>query len=305
MSKDPQSKQPDATPRPADAESPADWSPEKRAQVARMGEEALERMRTGAQRHQAAAGPTRPPAVRQFVAMMGACDAHGEYAQNFLDTEGTERWHGTGCPACARQAAVDRLLERAAISPRFAHCTFESYRADTPAQRAALDACVAYAREFAQNRARGTCLILRGNPGTGKNHLATAIAHAVLAQGFTALNATAFDIIDRIRESWGTRATESESQVVRRFAEIDLLIIDEVGRHYQAKDGSESLELFKVVDQRYRAVRPTIAISNLDKEGLQRALGAAAYDRLREGGARIANFDWDSARGETQRRDNT
>jgi DNA replication protein DnaC len=297
MSKDQPSKQPEYAPRPADATSPKDWTAEQRAEVERMGRDAMERMRTGAQRHQAAAGPARPPAGRPFVPVMGACPSHGEYAQNFLDSEGTERWHGIGCPACARQAAVDRLLERAAISPRFAHCTFAGFRADTPAQRAALEACEAYAREFRTNRERGTCLILRGNPGTGKNHLATAIARAVLAQGFTALNATAFDIIDRIRESWNPRSTESEAQVVRRFAEIDLLIIDEVGRHYQAKDGSDSLELFKVIDQRYRAVLPTIAISNLDKEGLQRALGAAAYDRLREGGARIANFDWESARG--------
>ena len=297
MSRDPQSKQPDSIPRPAEPDGPDTWSPEKRAEVERMGEEALERMRTAPQCHQAAAGPTKPPAPLAFRPSMGKCDVHGEFQMNELSADGVERWHSPTCPTCARQAAAEKLMARAAISPRFANCTFDTFRATTPEQRQALELCRQYAAEFARNRASGTCLILRGNPGTGKNHLATAIAKTVMGGGHTVLNATAFEIIRRIRETWGPRATESEAEVIRKFGELDLLIVDEIGRHYQAKDGSESIEIFNIIDERYRLVRPTIVISNLDKEDLQRAMGKAAYDRLREGGARIANFDWDSARG--------
>ena len=296
MSQDPQSKPPEIA-KCEDPDAPGNWTPERRAEVERMGREAMERIRTAPERHQAAAGPTKPPAAQPFQPTMGRCETHGEYAMSALGPDGVERWHAAGCPACARQASAERLMARAAISPRFASCTFDSYRVETSEQRAAFDLCRAYAEDFSANRETGTCLILRGNPGTGKNHLATAIARTVLAQGRTVLNATAFEIIRRIRETWGQRATESEADVIRKFGEIDLLIVDEVGRHYQSKDGSESVEIFNVIDQRYRLVRPTIVISNLDKEGLRRAMGEAAYDRLREGGTRIANFDWDSARG--------
>jgi DNA replication protein DnaC len=298
MNQDPQSKplkEPlPGAPRPAEPDGPDTWTADKRAEVERMGAEAT----TSLLRRASNPGPLRPPrAAPAFVVTMSRCDAHGEYAANELGPDGVERWHPPGCPTCARQAAAEKLMARAAISPRFTECTFGNFRAETPKQREALDLCRQYAAEFGKNREAGTCLILRGNPGTGKNHLATAIAKAVMVGGHTVLNATAFEVIRRIRETWGARAIESEADVIRKFGELDLLIVDEIGRHYQAKDGSESIEIFNVIDERYRLVRPTIVISNLDKEELQRAMGKAAYDRLRQGGAKIANFDWDSARG--------
>jgi DNA replication protein DnaC len=234
--------------------------------------------------------------VPTFVAEQGKCEMHGAYATNFRDAEGTVRWHTPGCPTCTKQAAVERLMTRAAISPRFQDCTFASYRTESEGQKLALDICERYAADFALMRRTGQCLILRGKPGTGKNHLATSIARTVLADGFTVLNATAFEIIRRIRDTWRDGATETEQQVIQAFADIDLLIIDELGRHHNAKDGKESVELFQVIDQRYRQIRPTVAISNLDRDGITKAIGAAAFDRLREGGASLVNFEWASAR---------
>lgn len=242
----------------------------------------------------AAMGPPRPAPV--FIPESGNCPSHGQYAMNMLDGKGVVRWLSPECPACARQAASTRLLQRAAISPRFERCTFENYAVATPEQKAARDTCERYAADFAGHKRSGTCLILRGLPGTGKNHLATAIARQVMGDGFTALNATAFEIIRRIRDTWREGAAETEAEVTRTFADIDLLIIDEVGRQYQTKDGAESIELFNVIDARYRQMRPTIVISNQDRDGLKRYLGQATFDRLREGGAALVNFDWQSAR---------
>jgi DNA replication protein DnaC len=255
-------------------------------------------------RPQAAAPASASAAALPFVPELAQCETHGPYPLNARDADGTLRWHSPGCPACGRARMARSLMQRAAIAPRFADCRFDNFQAATEAQRAVLAQCARYAREFGAMRERGICLILRGRPGTGKNHLATAIARSVLARGFTVLNATAHEIVRRVRDSWhrhenphdNAMSAMSEAQVIREFAAADLLIIDEVGRTYRSRDRAEPVELFNVIDARYRQRAPTVVISNLDTAGIEQALGVAAYDRLREGGGELANFDWDSHR---------
>ena len=237
-----------------------------------------------------------------FIPAQARCDMHGAYPVNAIDADGTVRWHAPGCPACLRRRATEKLLARAAIAPRFAQCRFDNFIADTPAKEGVLEACRHYAHFFGRTRERGLCLLLTGNPGTGKNHLATAIAHTLLEHGHTVLNATAHEIVQRIRDTWGAPRSaaggvpETEARVMREFAQADLLIIDEVGRTHQSRAGSDPVELFHVIDARYRQLRPTLVISNLASEDLRMALGEAAFDRLHEGGASHLVFDWVSHR---------
>lgn len=233
----------------------------------------------------------------EFRAEFGQCEAHGQYPLNVLGDDGVVRWTAGGCPVCARQATVRRLMQRAEIAPRFERCTFESFEATMPAQVRAVEVCRAYADSFGEVAANGRCLILRGHPGTGKNHLAVAITKQVLGQGFTALHATAYEIVCRIRETWGRRqpGDQTEQDVTRTLGEVDLLVIDEVGRQYGTE--GEQIHLFHVIDHRYRLLKPTIVISNKAPEEIRAYLGDAAYDRLREGGGLLVSFDWQSHRG--------
>lgn len=239
----------------------------------------------------------KAPTTPTFRQVFGTCEQHGQYPLNSLDSEGRERWRPDVCPACAKQAAVRQLMRRAEISPRFEGCTFDGYTATAPDQVQALEVCRAYADDFADALKVGRCLILRGNPGTGKNHLAVAITKQVLAQGHTALHATAYEIVCRIRETWGRRqpGDQTEQDVTRALGEVDLLVIDEVGRQYGTE--GEQIHLFHVIDHRYRLMKPTIVISNKEPDEIRAYLGEAAYDRLREGGGRMVHFDWDSHRG--------
>lgn len=233
----------------------------------------------------------------EFQPEMATCSVHGDYPVNMLDSEGVVRYGSRACPACQRQAGVRKLMQRAEIAPRFERCTFDAYEATTPDQRRALQVCRAYADLFEDVLANGRCLILRGNPGTGKNHLAVAITKAIVAKGHSVLHATAYEIVCRIRETWGKRqpSAETEQAVTKALGEVDLLVMDEVGRQYGTQ--GEQVHLFHVIDQRYRQMKPTIVISNREPDEIRAYLGDAAYDRLREGGGVLVNFDWDSHRG--------
>lgn len=232
------------------------------------------------------------------------CPTHGPWLRSVFDPQ-HQQWCSVvpiGCPACRRDAQLRTLLKRTAIPPRFANCTFSSFDVESPEQQTALDACKSYAEDFEQMHSKGVCMVLRGNVGTGKNHLACAIARQVSSkQGYSSLLLTVAEAIQRIRATWGDRdrqspqSTETHTEIIERFADVNLLILDEVGRQYGSD--AERINLFEVIDARYRAMRPTMVISNLLPAEIIDYLGRAAYDRLRENGGILVNFDWESHRG--------
>jgi DNA replication protein DnaC len=230
------------------------------------------------------------------------CPAHGPWLRSVFDPQ-HQQWCSVvpiGCPACRRDAQLRTLLKRTAIPPRFANSTFDNFTVESPQQQTALDACRDYANNFEKMHSRGVCMVLRGNVGTGKNHLACAIARQVSAHGYSSLLLTVAEAIQRIRATWGggdrdRQSPESHTEIIERFSDVNLLILDEVGRQYGSE--AERINLFEVIDARYRAMRPTIIISNLPPAEISTYLGGAAYDRLRENDGILVNFDWESHRG--------
>jgi len=227
------------------------------------------------------------------------CPIHGPWLRSVYDPKHQQYCSVVpiGCPDCRRIAQVRGLLKNVAIPPRFANCTFDNFMVESQEQQNALDACRDYADNFQQTHKKGVCMVLRGNVGTGKNHLACAIARQVSEKGgHSSLLLTVSEIIQRIRATWNRQSAETETEIIERFAGVGLLILDEVGRQYGSE--AEEITLFQVIDARYRAMRPTMVISNLLPREIGEYLGDAAYDRLRENGGRLVNFDWLSFRAQ-------
>jgi DNA replication protein DnaC len=231
------------------------------------------------------------------------CKVHGDYEADGIVILGTANW--SGCPQCIAEAErreervrADRLittrLERAGIPKRFADKDFSNYRMESPGQTRALVTIEAYAQDFGSQKIEGRCLLLTGNAGTGKTHLAIAILKTVTRQGFTARYSTVYECIETIRATWRSE-TERESEVIKRFTQVDLLVLDEVGVQYGKE--AEQVEMFKILNKRYEAVLPTVVISNLALDEVTRYLGARAFDRLRENDGKVVTFDWESERG--------
>ena len=168
------------------------------------------------------------------------------------------------------------------------------FEAVTKAQKHALEISRGYVDDFAANHRDGRCLVYLGNIGAGKTHLACAIAIALARAGFRPRYTTVGDAIRALRESWRSDAKRSEAQVLQELSSYDLLILDEVGVQF-GSDG-ELTQLTGLLDNRYRNLKPTLAISNLDKAGLEEFLGARAVDRLRENGGQMVIFNWGSHR---------
>jgi len=218
------------------------------------------------------------------------CERHGKYRISMRDDQGVVRYRPAVCPACLAERKSQQMMQSAAISRRHQNCSFETFVAQSPEQKAVFDVCLEYAQTFAKRAfLTGACMILSGNPGTGKNHLATAIARMVMDSGFSVMQTTAHEVIMRIRETWGKTSVASEREVVRIFGQADLLILDEVGKQFGGK--GDEVHLFEVVNQRYLEMKPTIVLSNETKEGIEDYLGTAAFDRLCENGV-LLQMNW-------------
>lgn len=242
------------------------------------------------------------------------CEQHGAYeAKGTRLARGREVW--TRCPACEmdrlaneqrerqeRAAAMARAeleskLGQVCIPPRFMGKTMDNFHADTEPQRYALTTVRDYLENFAKHAKSGEGLILSGMPGTGKSHLAGAILQGLLPAR-VGLYTTCMGIVRSIRGTWRKDSERSESEVLAKLWNADLLVIDEVGVQY-GTDGEQTI-LFDVLDGRYRAMQPTLILTNQDRAGLKQFIGERAYDRLTET-SRWVPFDWPSYRPQARR----
>lgn len=267
-----------------------------------------------------------PPNSAEVPEMIIDCDRHGPYkARDYMaqltaltGIPGMKRepsW--SKCPTCAEEVQAERaekeriaasmerqhkvasLVKNTCIPPRFASRGFAEYAAKSPGQNMALTVAKKFVANWADCQKSGRSLIFTGGPGTGKTHLACAIARGVAEQHLAApLFMTVSSALRHIKSTYRKDSERTETQALGDLVDDpDLLIIDEIG--VQVGSDHEKLLLFEILNERYQYLRPTILISNLNLTELESYLGQRIMDRYRECGAVIA-FDWDSHRGAQQ-----
>lgn len=239
----------------------------------------------------------------------GQCDQHGEYLERILtgpEFNGRCPTKTSLCPACvqaelddidARLHAlrIEDLLDDAGIARRFEDCEFANYHAVNDAAARNLAACQRYADTWKERFELGTGLVMTGNCGTGKNHLAISLVKAIIRKHLARVEITDVMRLTRaVKNTWRHNSELSEDEVIYRFASLDLLIIDEVGVQFGTP--TEATILQEIINARYESVLPTILISNLTFDQLKEAIGERIVDRVTDGGRNRLAFGWSSYR---------
>lgn len=250
----------------------------------------------------------QPSKLQKIGEVKRICPTHGAYVA------GVYGWGEMNCSACheaALQATekansdaqrLEYMIQRgqqathaALIPERFADRTLSNYVPTCAAAVDVLESIQKYAREFGEPQTQGRSLILCGNIGNGKTHLAIGIAHELIQKLRYPLFVSALDAIRHVKNTWRKDSTRSESQAIRDLIDPDLLILDEVGVQFGSE--TEKIILFEIINGRYNRRKSTIVLSNLMIEELTDYLGASVVDRLREDGGSAIAFTWGSYRG--------
>ena len=241
------------------------------------------------------------------VLQWGCCEKHGEYPIVVRTVDGaTVTPFGGECPKCKAEKKQTAIMGRLAIPPRFRDCTVKSFHATNPEQQRARASVIEFCKDIRAHIEHGDWVVMAGNSGTGKTHLACAIAKVASAAGYSVLFTRVRPMIKRIRRTWRPGSVETEEEVIRKFTDLDLLILDEVG--VQTGTDKEHLEFFDVLAERYENMKATILLSNFpfsvsqeDRKrgvrGLEDYLGSKVYDRCFEDGSIVIPFTWESHRG--------
>lgn len=175
-----------------------------------------------------------------------------------------------------RQRKSDDLLRRSSIPARYADAALSKPNAK---QSNAYEAANAFVSGFDSRLKTGGGMLLWGDVGTGKTHLACAVANALRKQLRPVLYCTALEAVMLVKSSWKNSANGlSEYDVYAQFGEPELLIIDEIG--VQIGSDFERMVLTSIADIRSRNCLPTIIISNLEPKEIYALLGERMFDRL-------------------------
>jgi DNA replication protein DnaC len=172
---------------------------------------------------------------------------------------------------------------------------------DVDAERDATDQVIKWMAGSEWNVRNGVGLILHGSMGTGKTMLSNLVLKAMLAEGYEGYQTTLANMIDLHTAGWNGK-NEEKSWYYRRVKNVDVLVIDDVGREVRQQrmvdtaDGRVmkshaspvvQVALEDVLRHRTTISRPTILTMNLSLREFREKYGEHSIGLMDESAVAI------------------
>ena len=183
------------------------------------------------------------------------------------------------CPECNtyEKTRQDNIVRMSRLD-NYRDKTFETFYADLEdyddSDNTRLRIALTQAMKYAENP-QGW-LILRGNCGAGKTHLAAAIAHECVKRGMRTIFATVPDLLDHLRATYAPHSEVSYDQRFELLSRVAMLILDDLGAESPTPWAQE--KLYQLIDHRYNAKLPTVITTNIDLTLLSERLSSRILD---------------------------
>lgn len=137
----------------------------------------------------------------------------------------------------------------------FRDLTFDTFNDTVSGTRDAFQAALDYAEN------PDGWLVLVGEYGCGKTHLAAAIAnHTKQEMGMSPIFAVVPDLLDYLRTTFGPNSESTYDERFNAFRGADLLILDDLGTESATPWARE--KLFQIINHRYIERAPLVVTTN-------------------------------------------
>lgn len=188
------------------------------------------------------------------------------------------------------------------IPARFRQKTFENFIEHCQEAKNNKKFVMEYGEKFQENVKNGKNLLLLGNIGTGKTHLIYSLSRFIVNKyGVDVKYRYMIDVLDQIKGAYGAKkkdrydySTLTVDCISSSLLNASLLVIDEVGVQY-GTDHEQNV-VYKMINDRYLAEKPTIIISNCNVSELTTVMGERSISRLKEN-ADVLIFRFPDQRG--------
>lgn len=168
------------------------------------------------------------------------------------------------------------------VPPKYAGCSFENFKGN--------DKAVSECRGYTDGG-----LVLYGNTGCGKTHLAAAIARERLIRRLNdilgkddlgkmtytygrMIFVTVPDLLLDIRESFKSEAKESEAEIIDTYSSVQFLVLDDLGSEKTSEYAITTLYI--ILDRRDREMKSTVITTNLSLKEIEDKLNARISSRM-------------------------
>ena len=159
---------------------------------------------------------------------------------------------------------VDKIIKNSKMSKRSLNYKFENFEVNSNNKKV-YQSLKDYSERFVNLEERKG-LILTGNNGVGKTHLACSIANELIKNGIPIIYGTLINLLAELKNTYDNDNNISEMEIIKLYEKVDLLVIDDLGKEKPSEWGLE--KLFTIINSRYENNLPVIITTNYNQNSL-------------------------------------
>lgn len=161
------------------------------------------------------------------------------------------------------------------LPKRFINSSLDNYICKNDNQEVAVSKIKSLPIDFTDN------ILIYGETGCGKTHLATAIFKKSLIDSREYLIKNSTDIMIELRSTFSTENNSNESDVIQKYINVDVLIVDDIGTEKNSDYVTQSW--YQIINQRYNDMKPTVFTTNMTLPKISEFFGDRIASRMASG----------------------